>query len=201
MSTDLVRADLLVRLEQGGAITATSCDLRSRSDLTFEQFRSVCALVGRAASAVRWWAGDLVLFGETVYGEAAAQALEELRMSPEGLTDCARVAAAFPRSKRSAALSFGHHRTLAGHWLEPARRYDLLAQAEREGMTVRELEAVVRELRALETGHVTEVKDCGFEDGVRDLRALACKCYGPVAIEVLVRAPGIEYRVELGGDD
>jgi hypothetical protein len=92
VSADLVRADLLVRLEEGGAITATKCDLRTRPDLTFSQFQAICTLVGRALSAVRWWAGDLVLFGEKVYGEAAAQALEELRMSPEGLADCARVA-------------------------------------------------------------------------------------------------------------
>jgi hypothetical protein len=204
MSTDLVRADLLARLEQGGAITVTSCDLRTRPDLTFAQFASICALIGPIVSAVRWWAGDLTLFGENVYGEAAAQALEELRMSPEGLAECARVAAAFPPSKRSAALSFGHHRVLAGRWLDLKQRSSLLEQAERERLSVRELEAIVRERREVEAGlHVEDVKSCedDFEDGARSLRELVCSCFGPVAVEILVRAPGIEFRVEIGGDE
>jgi hypothetical protein len=203
VSAELVRADLLVRLEQGGALTATGLDLRTRPDLTFEQYRSVCALVGRAASAVRWWAGDLVLIGDALYGEEAAQALEELRLSPEGIAESARVAAAFPPSKRSAALSFGHHRVLAGRWLEMPERIALLDRAEREGLSVRALEAVVRERRALASLHVEDARDgCDdFEQSIQDLHAKASRCYGSAAVEVLVRAPGVEYRVEIGGTE
>ncbi len=178
-------------------------DLRTRPDLTFEQFQSICTLVGRAASAVRWWAGDLVVFGEHVYGEDAAQALEELRMSPEGLADCARVSLAFPRSKPSATLSFGHHRTLAGRWLDPARRFELLERAERERLSVRELEGQVRELRELGSRHVTDVSTACeelAESAARDLREQLVACGYPVDITVSIEiaAPGISVITAAG---
>jgi len=203
VSTDLVQADLLLRLEEGGALTVTSCDLSTRADLRFDQFQAICALVGRAASAVRWWAGDLVLFGERVYGENAPQALEELRMSPEGLADCARVAAAFPPTKRSPTLSFGHHRTLASRWLEPVQRFQLLERAKGERLSVRELEALVQELRALESRHVTDVKK-GCEEladmAASDLRERLTECgYPPdIVVAIEVAAPGISYLVRVG---
>jgi len=203
VSTDLVRADLLLRLEEGGALTATGCDLSTRADLRFDQFQAICALVGRAASAVRWWAGDLVLFGERVYGETAPQALEELRMSPEGLADCARVAAAFPPSKRSPTLSFGHHRTLASRWLEPVQRFQLLERAESGRLSVRELESLVQELRELESRHVTDVKN-GCEEladvAARDLRERLTACGYPADMKVSVEiaAPGVSYAVTVG---
>ena len=110
------------------------------------------------------------------------------------------MALAFPRSKRRPALSWWHHRQLAAKWITPLERDQLLERAEREKLTTRQLEAIVQDLRALHSDSRGATAACDelVEAGVRDLHKLACACFGPVTVEVLVRAPGLEYRVEVG---
>ncbi|MET0937810.1 MAG: hypothetical protein ABWY51_01135 [Gaiellaceae bacterium] len=193
-----------MRLEDAGALSGLGLDLSMRPDLTYEQYASIGALLGRATTSLRFAVGDWLVFGEDVFGERGAQASELLGISPEGRMELARVARAIPRRRRRAGLAWGHHRLVAARWMSPGQREELLDEAERSGWAVRELEAAVRDLRALESGlHVEDVMTgCdGFEDGVRDLRTLACSCFGEVAVEVLVRAPGVHYRVLIGGDE
>ena len=123
MSANLVplRAEALVRLEEAGALSGVGLDLSMRPSMTYEQYASIGALLGRATTALRFAAGDWLVFGEEVFGEKAADASELLGMSPEGRMELARVARAIPRSRRRAGLSWGHHRLLAARWIEPLR--------------------------------------------------------------------------------
>ena len=205
MSGELVplRAEALVRLEEAGALSGIGLDLSVRPGLTYEQYASIGALLGRATTALRFAAGDWLVFGEEVFGERAADTSELLGMSPEGRMELARVARAIPRSRRRAGLSWGHHRLLAARWIEPQTREELLDEAQRSGWSVRELEAVVRERRALEAGlHVEDVNGCEdlAESAARDLREqlILCGFERDITASIEIAAPGISYTTTAG---
>jgi hypothetical protein len=148
MSDDLVRrgdVELLAELERTGAITATALSLDVR--MSFDEYVALGLLLGRLSTAVRFWSGDYLLYGEACFGEEAAQASEALRLSEDGRMDAIRVSRMIPRRLRRESLSWWHHRIVAVGYLEPDEREELLDRAEREGWTTRVLEAVVRDLR------------------------------------------------------
>ena len=149
-TTDLVRADLLASLEESGWLSSTALVI-DRPDLSYEKYTALGVLIGKVGTAVKWWVGDYLMFGEALYGERAAQASEALNLSAEGRQECLRVALAVPRSRRRPSLSWWHHRIVAARWLTLPQREQLLDEAEREGLTTRELEARVRDLRALDS--------------------------------------------------
>ena len=197
---ELVRADLLASLESSGWLSSTALEIDR--ELPFDKFEALGVLLGKVGTAVRFWIGDFLLYGERLYGEAGAQASEALNLSPEGRQDCLRVALAFPPAKRSRHLSFGHHRTLAARWLEPFQRYELLDRAEREAWTVRELEAHVRSLRRgdSDSRYVTADCDAALEELLSKARQqlLACGYDRDLILELRVRGRGVEYVVEQG---
>ena len=119
--------------------------------------------------------------GEALFGENVYQALEGLSMSPEGRQECARVAAAIPRSRRRPGLSWSHHRAVARRSITPAEREELLDQAERESWGAREIEAAVRARRDDQKLHVKDLKDCDelAESAARDLREQLVACGYP----------------------
>jgi len=205
MSTDLVPlgAERLVQLEVARVLSRLGLDLSSRHRMTYEQYASIGALLGGVTTGIRWAAGDWLIFGEEVFGEKAADASELLGMSPEGRMELARVARAIPRSKRRAGLSWGHHRLLAARWIEPPTREGLLDEAERSGWNVRELEAAVRELRALEPSlHVEDANGCEelAESAGRDLREqlILCGFEPDITVKIELAAPGISFTTAVG---
>jgi hypothetical protein len=128
--------------------------------LPFETYEALGVLLGKVGSAVKWWIGDFLVIGEALYGERAAQASEALSLSAEGRQECLRVALAIPRSRRRSALSWWHHRQLAAKWITPSQREELLERAERERLTTRELEAIIRELRVLGSASRGATAEC-----------------------------------------
>jgi hypothetical protein len=111
VSADLVRADLLARLESSGWISSTA--LVIDREIPFERYVALGGLLGKVGSAVKFWIGDYLVFGEQVYGERAAQASEALNLSPEGRQECVRVALRVPPQRRRA---WWHHRLVAASW-------------------------------------------------------------------------------------
>jgi len=202
VSGELVRADLLASLEQSGWLSATALVI-DRPDLPYEQFEAVGALLGKVGTAVKWWVGDYIRYGEALYGERAAQASETLNLSAEGRQDCLRVALAIPPSRRRPSLSWWHHRVVAARWLTLPQREQLLDAAERERLTTRELEARVRDLRALDSDSRGATAACQelLDQAAASLREQLLACGYPdelaLSIEVAV-PPGITVAVRTG---
>ena len=71
MSTEVVRADLLASLEENGWLSKTALVI-DRPDLPFEQFEALGVHLGVVGTAVKWWQGDWLMYGEALYGELAA---------------------------------------------------------------------------------------------------------------------------------
>jgi hypothetical protein len=204
MSADaeLVRADLLSSLEDAGWLSATA--LVIDRELPYERAESLAALIGRVGSAARFWAGDILIYAERMYGERAAQLSEALNFSEHARQDAVRVSLAIPPNRRRPGLSWWHHRLCAARWLTPEQRDHLLDRAERERLTTREFEAVVRDLRGLDSGSRGATGDnCDdvVDRAAAELyeRLIECR-YESVVVEIVVRGGGVEYRVCRGSE-
>lgn len=86
-------------------------------------------------------AGQLLIFGEQVYGERAWQVVDAMRYNPKTLQNamwvCKGIAEWHDR------LSFGHHEVVAA--LPPIPQSELLTVAENEGLTISKLKKLKNE--------------------------------------------------------
>lgn len=105
--------------------------------MPMEAWTSAVEAIGAVAADSLWALGDLFTFGERVYGEEYAQVFDEMKYSEKTVKDSTWVCGVFPASRRHKALTFNHHKIVAG--LEPKDREILLAQAEKAQMSTREL--------------------------------------------------------------
>lgn len=108
--------------------------------------KSALAYVCRAGAAVQWWIGDWLNYGERRYGEVYAQALDATGLDYQTLRDVKWVCSTYPVSRRHDNLSFKHHREAAA--LPPAQADALLARAEAEGLSTRDVRAAVAQYKA-----------------------------------------------------
>jgi hypothetical protein len=93
-----------------------------------------------------WWIGDWLNYGERAYGETYAQALEETDYGIDMLQKAKWVASKIEPCKRLQHVPWAAHHEVAS--LPPEQRDELLAEAERDHLTVREVRARVREVAA-----------------------------------------------------
>lgn len=93
-------------LEAAGAIvTATSLALPE--EIEWEDYQALGAFIGEMNRACAWWAGDLIVYGENVYGEIHSQIDEVLGLAPQTIANRASVARHIPPNRRRASLPFG----------------------------------------------------------------------------------------------
>lgn len=112
-----------------------------------EMGRSLC----EGQRVVNWWIGDWWAAGSHRHGERAKVAAEGIfGREFQSLMDMASVCRSFETSRRREALSFTHHREVAA--LEPKEADALLAKAETEQMSTRELRVEVVK-RRVALGH------------------------------------------------
>lgn len=127
---------LLHELEDAGVLTATSLNLADES-MSYERWESLCRMFGSLRTRTSWWIGDLLNFGEGVYGERYAQGIEEFGLSYETLVKYAYVSRNVARRRRRTSLSFSHHALVAK--LDPDEQERWLKLAASEGWSTREL--------------------------------------------------------------
>ncbi len=128
--------DLIAELRSSNAVTPTSFDLDDPS-LTWDRWVAIGRFFGRIKRSTSWWIGDWINFGEAVYGERYAQAVDVTELSKETLINYAYVARSVPRSRRREELSFGTHAEVAP--LEPSEQKKWLDAAAENGWTRAEL--------------------------------------------------------------
>jgi hypothetical protein len=105
-----------------------------------KQFKSL-KQVGKSNLA---WVGDCYVYGETHYGEAASQALDDSDYDRTTVKDAARVVTRVPMRIRAEGTEFYHWRKVAPLETEQERASFLDAAAE-HGLSVRELGEQVKE--------------------------------------------------------
>jgi hypothetical protein len=149
-SGELVRVDLLARLEAEGKATLTALVLDD-PDMPWPTFAALATYLGHLRNATAWWCGDLINFGAAVYGHKEGQVEAALvGRSPETLARWGWVCWNIPPSRRRVGLSFSHHEVVAK--LDPDEQTRLLDIAEAERLNVHEFrDRVERELSTVES--------------------------------------------------
>jgi hypothetical protein len=154
--------ELVGDLERAGAMNAVSLTLDTKNPLPFEQWESLGRFLGRMDHAIRWWIGDWLNFGEEVYGEDSAQAVESTRgerydeaervtgLAPQTLMNISSVCRRIAKSRRRPELYFSTHEVVAS--LEPDEQKEWLDRAVTEEWSSHDLRAAIYESQGRTTG-------------------------------------------------
>lgn len=133
------------RMVLPGCVTTIGLELPET--LSFEEWSGIGAALQGVNRSLMWWIGDWLRYGERRWGKMYAQAVDVTGRTEQAVTDAKWVADRFGEiSRRREKLSFSHHREVAGLSQEIADA--LLAQAERDGLSTRELRAEVSRRKA-----------------------------------------------------
>lgn len=136
MAEEIVRAAepgglaLLAELERNGWLTLTSIDLPPDA-VTYDQFDALMHWAAQLHESSCWLIGDLINYGEKVYGQTYAQAMEATGLAEQTLTNYASVCGRIPRSRRRLGLKFGVHAEVA--YMPPKERDQWLKTAATNG--------------------------------------------------------------------
>lgn len=156
MTTLTVTRPPIILAQDAAYIREDATGVRFAPDTPLEVWMRYLSKLGRDDSARRWRIGDALLFGETTYGELAAQALDEDGaangyLAYWSLTQCKRVAAKVLPALRRATLPWSWHEAVCSL---PDAEMDYVLDMAEEGYqmgdwTRNDLRAFVRELRGL----------------------------------------------------
>ena len=141
--------------QAGDALSAVAW--RARQDLAFRDWVEQGRKLGVLGRSAGWWIGDWLNYGNSVYGERYARAARITGYDVQTLMNMTYVASRFDAGRRREGLSWSHHAELAA--LDPEAQDRLLARAESERLSVRDLrEEIRRERRLAATGEEAEVQ-------------------------------------------
>lgn len=133
-----------------GEIT-TLRSLTVPDDTTFDQFEDLVTRVLTMHDSSTWWAGDLAIAGERLFGDDAAQAFPGAQwLAEKTILNRRRVCEEFPPAKRTFDVSFSHYAEVVS--LAAKDRTRLLRRCQTEGLGVSELRRMVRELKRSRSG-------------------------------------------------
>jgi hypothetical protein len=133
--------------EAGAVVTETSLRLSDPTALTWEHFERLGQFLGTLGQAYCWWVGDLLVYGEEIFGEEFAQIEATLPHSEHTLQNYRWVASRIPRTRRRTSLGFGVHEAVAA--LEPKERDHWLDLAEQHGWKRQDMRNARRAAKAL----------------------------------------------------
>lgn len=189
-STELERTgplSLLAQLEDSGHATDVGLELTD-PEMKFDRWESLGRVLGEVHRRSAWYIGDWINFGEAVYGEDAAQAVEGAvsdrydvaervtGLAPSTLMNYASTCTRIARARRRKELPFTVHEVVAR--LEPDEQVEWLQKAIDEGWTREELRDAIR-------GDVAPVVEHDSSGGV-----------GGSSLERLTRSEQIEYAAQ-----
>jgi hypothetical protein len=132
VSNGLVVADagalsLLADLERSGKITPTSLVIDD-PDFPWEKWVAIGGFFGELRSRLSFYIGDWILFGDRMYGERYAQAIDVTGLSEGAIANKVSTCRNVAGSRRRETLSFGHHTEVSK--LEPAEQAQWLEHAD-----------------------------------------------------------------------
>lgn len=139
---------LLADLERAGVIRNDVAFVMSR-ELEWHQFESLVSMIWNIHDKSRWLLGDLLNYGEKVFGETYAQAAAVTGLSDRTLSNICSVCRYVPRSRRRKNLSFAHHEVVA--YLDPQLQDEYLSKAVQNRWTRQELRDETAQFRDTRT--------------------------------------------------
>lgn len=112
------------------------------ADIEESKFLEILPSLESAETAIKWYRGEWMLFGEERFEERMSQLYTGCNMQKKTLENERWVAKAVHVSLRRKELSWTHHRVVAP--LSPSEQAEFLEKAVVEGLTTKELEQAVR---------------------------------------------------------
>jgi N6-adenosine-specific RNA methylase IME4 len=131
-----------------GAFTLDRCGLTIAGKPSFRDWQQMGVWLEKAEGSLHWWIGDWLNYGEKAYGEKYTEAMEASRFSYQTCRNDKWVAGQVELSLRKDNLSWNHHQLVAA--FPPSKQKQLLAKAEREGLSVAALREVICSQTAVE---------------------------------------------------
>lgn len=138
-------------LAAAGAVISETSLLLTDANVSWETYVRLGTFIGQMNRSCAWWVGDLVLYGENVFGEEYAQIEQALGLAPQTIANRASVARHIPPERRRASLPFGVHAEVA--YLEPKERDRWLDRCERGEWTRAKLREEMRAVKEVQSGH------------------------------------------------
>ena len=126
----------LATLRDDGLWTGTA--LRVPVGTSGADAAEIGGVLGDLHDSMQWAIGDYILECEKLFGHAAYQVIESLRISEESRQQYVRVAAAITPERRREELTWSHHRAV--YALPPPDADELLSRAVANRWSKRELE-------------------------------------------------------------
>lgn len=99
--------------EYGVKINEKHMTLVLPPDMEFKAYQEIVAMLGVISSAVPFYIGDMMLYGERTYGDAYAQAMNDTGLAYQTLANYVNVARWVEPDVRRSDLSHGHHAAVA----------------------------------------------------------------------------------------
>lgn len=166
-----------------GGVSLGETGLTVTTELDFDDWQRLGATLHRIEQSVQWWVGDWLNYGAAAYGEKYAQAVDVTGTAFSTLQNYAWVSKQIEPSRRRPALSWSHHREVAG--LDPTGQDRWLAAAETEGWSKGQLE---RELRLTPDGDDPDTPDGPTPDSAEQEPATVGRVEWSIRISVPMSA-------------
>lgn len=140
--------------------TRTTVAFHLPENTTFDKWMEAGEWLLGLGEATRWWLGDWLAFGERVYGEKYAQALDSTGLDYQTLRNLAWVANKVKPEQRHPALRWSHHEVVAK--LEPEQQAELLSEAAEKQLTRDDFRKLVKERHAVarDPSELITASDC-----------------------------------------
>lgn len=150
-------AAILGPLDEPG-ITFTSTGLIIDPSVSYEQWERYGRKLQLAEKGIQWALGDWMIHGETHFKERASQAVEFTGLKLKTLQNYATVAESVEKSRRrdSDVVDFSTHAEVAS--LSAKQQERLLAKAERDNLTSREVRREATRLKRQEGKQKSELE-------------------------------------------
>lgn len=136
----------VVGLAAAGGLTVISLDLGElHRELSYDEYESIGAWLGRMNRSCSWWIGDWLLHGEGAFPDRYTQAQDVTGLARQTLLNRVYVCQNVPPSRRRARLAFSVHAEVAPLGAKEQKLW--LDRAEKSGWSQRDLRAAMKATR------------------------------------------------------
>lgn len=141
----------------GARLESTGLEL-TNLDLTYEEWENIGRCIGFVGNAWQWWVGDWINFGDKLFGEDAAQAIDDRQtrydvarritggIPQNTLSNIASICSRVAKSRRRPELTFYQHEPVAA--LDPEEQTQWLDRAIAEQWSREDLRSAIRDAGA-----------------------------------------------------
>ncbi len=109
--------------------------------LTFEQWARAAETLRKVDSSIRWWIGDMLNIGDSLFGEEASQVIDHEKWSEQTVKNFCWVAKNVAPSNRAIGQSWSHCQVVAALTTSEQRRW--LKESAQQGWTVSKLKTEI----------------------------------------------------------